>query len=225
MKYVVYLRVSTDQQGLGLDAQREICNRYISRSPAIKIIEFVDEGFSGALEMDKRPGLLSAIAELDKGSVLLVAKRDRIGRDPIINAMIERAVERKKAKLISASGDVSEGNDPSSILMRRMIDSFSEYERLIIGARTKAALQVKKNKGERTGHIPYGYKLSEDGIHLEKEDSEQKILLNIKQLKEKRYSLRAIANTLNIQRKYNRKGTYWTHVSIKRVYENKFQVA
>lgn len=35
MKYVIYLRVSTDQQtesGLGLEAQREICKKYAKES-------------------------------------------------------------------------------------------------------------------------------------------------------------------------------------------------
>ena len=61
MKYVIYLRVSTDQQGLGIEAQRDMCQKYISKSHEGSYVEFVDDGFSGALELDKRPGLLSAI--------------------------------------------------------------------------------------------------------------------------------------------------------------------
>lgn len=57
MKYIIYLRVSTDQQvqsGLGLEAQRDTCLRYIKDAGA-KVLEYADEGFSGALEMEKRP--------------------------------------------------------------------------------------------------------------------------------------------------------------------------
>lgn len=217
MKYVIYLRVSTDQQGLGIEAQREMCHTYISKNSESQYLEFIDDGFSGALELNKRPGLLSAISELEKGDVLLIAKRDRIGRDPFVNAMIERAVDRKKAKLISASGDVKEDNDPSSILMKRMVDAFAEYERLIIGARTKAALQVKKKKGERVGYIPFGYRLCSDNIHLEEDETEQKILKEICGLRKDGFSFRNIANELNEMKIYNRNGNKWNHVSVMRV--------
>jgi len=220
MKYVIYLRVSTDQQvnsGLGLEAQRDMCLRVVPKGSMV--LEFADEGFSGALEMEKRPALLSALNELSKDDVLLIAKRDRIGRDPIVNAMIERAVERKKAKMMTASGDVRDDNDPSSILMRRMVDAFAEYERLIIGGRTKAALGVKKKKNERVGYIPFGYELDEDGIHLKVNDDEQYTLKLMNQMRGEGDSLRQIAEQLNFFNRMNRKGP-WNHVSISRVMGN-----
>lgn len=148
---------------------------------------------------------------------MLIAKRDRIGRDPIVNAMIERAVERKKARLISASGDTREDNDPSSILMRRMIDAFAEYERLIIGARTKAALAVLKKHGKRTGYIPYGYRLCTDSIHIEMDEQEQNILSHIRDMRKNGFSFRKMALNLNEIQYYNRNGNPWNHVSITRV--------
>lgn len=221
MKYVIYLRVSTEQQresGLGMEAQRQMCLSYISREEGPhSVLEYMDEGYSGSLELDKRPALLESISQLEKGDILLIAKRDRIGRDPIVNAMIERAVERKKARLISASGDVKDDNDPSSILMKRMVDAFAEYERLIIGARTKAALQVKKKKGQRVGHIPFGYRLCEDKKHIEKDEREQEILKQISDLKKECLSLRMIAKELNLKEKFNRKESHWNHISIFRV--------
>lgn len=220
MKYVIYLRVSTDKQvdsGLGLEAQRDMCLRVVPKDS--KVLEFADEGFSGALEMDKRPALLLALNNLERDDVLLIAKRDRIGRDPIVNAMIERAVERKKARMMTASGDVRDDNDPSSILMRRMVDAFAEYERLIIGARTKVALAVKKKKGERVGRIPYGFQLSSDGIHLENSDKEQYQLTVMRKLKNEGKTLREIAEEMNFYHLWNRDGP-WNHVSIHRVMGN-----
>lgn len=220
MKYIIYLRVSTDQQvnsGLGLEAQRQICLKLVPINS--QVLEFTDEGFSGALEMEKRPALLSALNMLAKDDILLVAKRDRIGRDPIVNAMIERAVERKKARLVSASGDVSDANDPSSILMRRMVDAFAEYERLIIGARTKAALQVLKKEGKRTGYIPYGHKLSSDKKHLEYNEEEQIILEIMRDERKRGVTFRTIAIELNSMKYFNRGKRPWNHVSVHRVYK------
>jgi DNA invertase Pin-like site-specific DNA recombinase len=221
MKYVIYLRVSTEQQaqsGLGLEAQRQMCLSYISKAGSPQsVLEYMDDGYCGALELDKRPALLESISQLEKGDVLLIAKRDRIGRDPIVNAMIERAVERKKARLISASGDVRDDNDPTSILMKRMVDAFAEYERLIIGARTKAALQVKKKKNECIGYVPYGYRRCIDNIHLEPDPEEQEILSQINQGREFGMSFREIAKDFAAMNIFNRKGNLWNHVSISRV--------
>ena len=147
----------------------------------------------------------------------MIAKRDRIGRDPIVNAMIERAIERKKARLVSASGDVSDSNDPGSILMKRMMDAFSEYERLIIGARTKAALQAKKKRGERVGYIPFGSRLGEDGIHIEEDESEQSVLEQIRQLMQDGLSTRKIAAEMNRRGAFNRGDAKWNHASIHQV--------
>lgn len=219
MKYVIYLRVSTDQQtesGLGLEAQREICKKYVLENGNHQSLEFMDEGFSGSLSMEKRPGMLAAIDSLKEGDVLVIAKRDRLGRDIIVNAMIESAIARKKAFLVSANGDFKNDDEPTSILMKRMMDAFSEYERLIIGARTRAALQVKKSRNERVGYIPYGFKLSEDGIHLEEDKDEQYNLKLMKQMKLESTPLRKIADEMNFFKRFNRKGP-WNHVSVKRV--------
>lgn len=223
MKSVIYLRVSTDQQtesGLGLEAQREICQKYVKENGNHECLEFIDEGLSGALSMEKRPGMLSAIDSLCKGDFLVIAKRDRLGRDIIVNAMIESAIARKKAKLVSASGDFKSDDEPTSILMRRMMDAFSEYERLIIGERTRLALQAKKNRGERIGYIPYGFQLHEDGVHLRINEQEKFNLNLMRQLTIDGLSLRQIAQHLNNCKIYNRNGP-WNHVSIQRVSKGK----
>ena len=78
-------------------------------------------------------------------------------------AMIEAAVKRAGGRIVSAAGEGTESDDPASILMRRMIDAFAEYERLIIGFRTRSALAAKGARGERKGQVPYGRRLSGKG--------------------------------------------------------------
>lgn len=217
MKYVIYLRVSTGQQaisGLGLEAQRELCLKKVPKGA--DVLEFADEGLSGTLDFEKRPALLSAVNCLQKGDIMLIAKRDRIGRDPGVNALIEKAVLRRKATILSASGDFDNNNDPTSILMKRMVDVFAEYECKIIGARTKAALQIKKKNNQRVGHIPYGFQLAEDKIHLLPNEKENENLSLMRQLRGQDYSLRRIAHKLNELKKFNRNGI-WNHSAVKRV--------
>lgn len=220
MKVVGYLRVSTDQQaesGLGLDAQKKACGDYAARMGQ-EIDEFhSDEGLSGALSIEKRPGILAAISSLKKGDILVVGKRDRLGRDPLVVAMIEAAVARKGARIVSAAGEGTDNEDPCSILMRRMVDAFGEYERMVIKARTKAALKAKKDKGQRVGHIQFGYKLSDDGIHIEEDELEQSILSQMRQLRADGFSIRAIAEEMNKREAFNRGQNLWHHASVHRM--------
>lgn len=218
MKIIGYVRVSTDQQvlsGLGLEGQIKAIKEYAHKNNySYEILS--DAGLSGSLALDKRPGMLEAIASLKKGYILAVAKRDRLGRDPLVVAMIESAVKRKGAKIVSLAGEGTESDDPSSILMRRLVDAFGEYERLIIGVRTKFALKVKRDKGQRVGHIPFGKKLADDGIHLEPNDNETKTLHVMSKLRAKKISIRTIAEKMNSQGQLNR-GAIWNHASVHRI--------
>ena len=173
-KAIGYRRVSTEGQeasGAGLAAQGESLAASAS-SMGLSLEEVLTDVVSGSTGLEKRPGLLEAVSKLKKGDVLLVAKRDRLARDPIVSAMVERLVAKRGARIVSAAGEGTGDDDPTSILMRRIVDAFAEYERLLIGARTKAALQAKKAKGERVGMIPFGFRLGEDG-RLEEEPEEQ----------------------------------------------------
>ena len=219
MKVYVYLRVSTDQQtesGAGLSAQLNSCQNWIqSQGHSIEGV-FTEESVSGSTSLEKRPALMEAINALSIGDILIVAKRDRLGRDPIAVAMIEASINRKGAKVVSAAGEGTGAEDPSSVLMRRMIDAFAEFERNIIVERTKAAMQAKKRKNERVGYIPFGFKLAEDKIHLEECEKEKSILQQIKQLKEQGLSTRKISEEMNRRKAFNRGGAKWNHASIHR---------
>jgi DNA invertase Pin-like site-specific DNA recombinase len=79
-----------------------------------------------------------------------------------------------------------------------LIDSFAEYERLLISARTRAALAAKRRRGERvSGIVPFGSRLSSDGRTLEANPEEAATLQTIRRLRAQGQSLRAVAETLN----------------------------
>jgi DNA invertase Pin-like site-specific DNA recombinase len=229
LKAVPYYRESTDEQaesGAGKAAQHDACEAW-SRRLDIPLGEpCVDDGVSGAAPLDKRPGLLDALAALDKGDILLVAKRDRLGRDPIVVAMIEAAVKRQGCRIVSAAGEGTEDDDPTSVLMRRIIDAFAEYERLIIKARTRAALAAKKRRGQRTGSVPFGSDLVDDGqrskaghpIALVANVGEQETVERIKLYQADGKSLRAIAEELTLNHVSTKSGLdHWDHSTVRKI--------
>lgn len=207
-----YLRVSTDQQadsGLGLEAQRGAVTKTAARLGLPLADVFTDAGLSGALDLESRPSLFAAVQELKRGDVLIVAKRDRLGRDLVGVAMIERQIMRKGARIVSAAGEGTEGTDAGAMLRRQILDVFAEYERRLIGQRTKAALQAKRARGERAGNVPFGYQLASDGQTLEKCAPEQAALAILAELRAAGFSLRQIATELNRQGFTTRRGTPW----------------
>jgi DNA invertase Pin-like site-specific DNA recombinase len=224
---VPYFRVSTDEQANGRNAQLDTCTTYCARSGWTMADPGVDDDVSGALPLDKRPGFLDALGRLKRGGVLLVAKRDRLGRDPFVVAMIEAAVVKQGGRVVSAAGEGTEDDDPTSVLMRRIIDAFAEYERLIIRARTKAALGAMRRRNRRTGGVPLGYDLADDGERSKRGDlpnalaenpAELATLATIAELKAGGLSLRSIAaelDRLGIPTKGGRPG--WHHSTVRKV--------
>jgi DNA invertase Pin-like site-specific DNA recombinase len=212
-----YRRVSTAEQagsGLGLDAQEAAIAAAAARLELPLTATFTDAGVSGGLALAQRPGLLLALEAIRKGDVLIVAKRDRLGRDVLNVAMFERLAERKGARIVSAAGEGTDTNDPTSRLMRQIVDSFAEYERAIIRARTRAALAVKKARGERVGGIPFGYQLAEDKRLLQPYPPEQRALAVLRELRAAGYTYRAIAQELNRQGFRSRTGGPWVPQSV-----------
>jgi DNA invertase Pin-like site-specific DNA recombinase len=190
---VGYIRVSTTEQDLGPEAQRTAIERW-AQSRGVRVVAiFEDHGISGGAPAEKRPGLLAALAALrEYGAGLLVAgKRDRIARDTVIAAMVEQAASRAGAVLTTADGS-SDGAGPEGLLMRGIVDVFAGYERAVIKSRTRAALAVKRSRGERTGQVPFGYALATDGVHLEENAAEQAIIGEIRAMRASGLSLRAV---------------------------------
>lgn len=214
---VGYLRVSTTEQagsGLGLEAQDAAIRATAARLGLALGDVFTDAGVSGALTLEQRPALLAALDAIRKGDVLLIAKRDRLGRDVLNVAMIERLAERKGARIVSAAGEGTDDESPTSVLMRQIIDCFSQYERALIRARTKAALAAKRARGERVGNTPFGFRVAADGRLLEPDPAEQRILEIIRGLRDTGFTLRAVSAELNRQGYQTRGGGRWQHPNI-----------
>lgn len=203
----VLLRVSTSKQaasGLGVDAQLAAVRQFASQH-GIKIQKIVkEEGISGGLPLEKRVGLLEALAAVEKGELLLVAKRDRLSRDPLVSLTIENLLKKRQARVISAAGEGTEDDEPTMILLRRLTDAFAEHEKLLAGSRTKMALAEKKKKGITLGRAPFGFKRRYGKMVQDTE--QQAVIARARELKKSGMNFYQIAKTLGAEGIRNTRG-------------------
>ena len=132
-QYVAYLRVSTQKQGfsgLGLEAQREIIQKYLrDKTPVAEYVE-IESG-----RKKDRPKLKEALSLCRKTeATLIVAKLDRLARNvSFLSNLLENDVE-------IVFCDFPQANK----MMLHILSAISQYEAELIAARTKSALQAKK---------------------------------------------------------------------------------
>lgn len=215
---VAYIRVSTTEQRLGPEAQRAAIEAWAAREGVQVAAWHVDQGVSGAATIEDRKGLCEALSALREhgAGLLLVAKRDRIARDVVVAASVMRAAAKAGASLVSVDG-TGNGDSPAEQFMRTVIDGAAAYERDLIRARTKAALAAKAAKGERTGMVAYGWRVCEDGVHLEHEPVEQTILGIVANLRAIGRTQRAIVAYLTEKSLFSRSGKPFHVTSVARM--------
>lgn len=203
----MYIRVSTDEQQLGPAAQLRAVQAWAKRE-GVRIVATFQESVSGAAPLERRPQLEAAIGALDDNAagLFLVHRRDRLARDVVAAAMVERLVERAGARVVSADG-VSNGDGAEAQLQRGLMDLFGQYERALIRNRTRAAMAVKKSRGELTGAAPFGQRVAEDGVRLELHQGEAATVARVRQLRAAGLSLRDVAARLEAEGHRSRKGT------------------
>ena len=141
LKYVSYLRVSTQKQGhsgLGLEAQREIIRNYLhEKTPITEFIE-VESG-----RKKDRPKLKEALDLCRKtGATLIVAKLDRLARNvSFLSNLLETDVE-----IIFC--DFPQANK----MVLHILSAISQYEAELTASRTKSALAAKRARGYKLGN-------------------------------------------------------------------------
>lgn len=144
MKNYGYLRVSTEEQQHGPDAQRATISRQVH------IDDWFEEHASGK-NMTDRPvfrALLKKVCEEE--ACLVVSKLDRLGRSvvDVLNVFEEVKECGAQIKVLDMGIDTS---TPTGKLMLTILAGFAEFERQMISQRTKDALAAAKAKGVRLG--------------------------------------------------------------------------
>ncbi|MBZ0136384.1 MAG: recombinase family protein [Planctomycetes bacterium] len=222
MQVVGYVRVSTEGQsvdGVSLEAQEAKIRTYCELNDLTLSHVFVDAGVS-AKRADNRPELQKALASVGPrgAKALIVFKLDRLARNTVDALCIAQQLDKAGVALHS----LTEKLDTSSALGRffyTLLASLGEMERNLIAERTAAVHAYKRSKGQVTGHAPFGYRLSTDGVALIEEESEQAALATIKELLVQGYSQRALVVELNKRGMKAKKGGKWNRSSLRSVME------
>jgi DNA invertase Pin-like site-specific DNA recombinase len=152
---VLYRRVSTDEQTLGLAAQ-EAALIEESRRRGWAPMLVTDEDVSGSVPAADRPGLGSAIASMERGDVLAVARLDRLSRSVLDFAEILRRAEADGWAIVVLDLGV-DMTSPGGRLIAQILVAVAEWERHMISVRIKEGLaQSSKRLGRRPGLPPIG---------------------------------------------------------------------
>ena len=152
-KVVAYVRVSSEEQrrsGAGLAAQRDAITREAERR-GWEIVEVVEDAGYSAKDL-RRPGINKAMALLDSGraDALVVAKLDRLSRSMLDFAGLMAIAQKRSWGIVALDVSV-DTTTPTGDLMANVVAAFAQFERLLIGQRTKDALAAKKRQGVRLG--------------------------------------------------------------------------
>ena len=215
-KFVAYMRTNRVKQGnsgLCLEAQRKAVRLFVNaRGGTIIAPEFVEEE---SQERNGRPELVEALKWCRlSGATLVVAKLDRLSRDPAFLMMLRDS----GAEFIAA--DLPEANTVTVAALA--VIAQHEYE--ATSARTKAALARAKARGKKLG----GVRAGAPDISEYQDEAVQAVRQKALEAAEERrevidsligegLSLNGIAARLNGANMRTNRGGTWTATAVKRV--------
>jgi DNA invertase Pin-like site-specific DNA recombinase len=186
-RVIAYLRVSTIEQaesGAGLEAQREVIEAEATRRGWVLVKLVTDAGYSA--KNLRRPGILAVLEALHSGEAdaLVVAKLDRLSRSMLDFASLMDRSQREGWALVALDLGV-DTTTPAGEMMANVLAVFANFERRLIGQRTRDALAVKRSQGVRLGRPP---------------NVTETTRIRIRELRNGGRTLRQIADSLNEER-------------------------
>lgn len=199
VRCAIYTRKSTEegleQEFNSLDAQREAGEAYIAsqRSQGWVLIpeHYDDGGFSGAsLE---RPALKRLLGAVRAGRLdcVVVYKVDRLSRSLLDFAQIVSLFEEQRISFVSVTQQFNTTTSLGRLTLNILL-SFAQFEKDLIGERTRDKMWAAKKKGKWVGGFPpLGYDVAPEGGRLMVNETEAARVREIFQLAVERGSLGA----------------------------------
>ena len=153
MNVIAYMRVSTEEQGdsrAGLEAQESAIKAEVERRSWTLVDTYTDIASGKSLRRrDQLGAALRALAN-KQADTLIVAKLDRLSRSVLDFAgiMETAANEGWSVNVLDLGVDTT---TPNGELVANIMISMAQWERRIIGERTKSALKAVKARGTQVG--------------------------------------------------------------------------
>jgi site-specific DNA recombinase len=222
---VGYCRVSTDAQatdGVSLDAQRARIAAWADANGYCLADVFTDAGLSGK-RADNRPGLQAALADVCRsGGALVVYSLSRLARSTRDAIAIAERLDKDGADMVSLTEKIDTTTAAGKMVFR-LLAVLNEFERDLASERTRAALAHKRTRNERTGGVPFGWRLvdptarKKDALLVEAPD-EQAVLARIREWHAAGDTLRDIAAKLTAEGVPTKQGNAtWTHQAVGKI--------
>lgn len=211
MQAIAYTRVSTTRQaeeGVSLAAQHGAINKWCESQGHYIDGRFTDEGISGK-KTKNRPGITAALTAVCQcKGILVVYSLSRMSRSLIDMAQIAERINKAGAQLASCTESFN-----TTTANGRLIFGFfglmAQWEREMIGERTRMALAHKRAKGKKTGSIaPYGFRY--DGEDMLTNPDEVLTMERMARWRQMGYSYQKIANCLHVDGLLSRSGGKWS---------------
>jgi site-specific DNA recombinase len=162
VRIIAYTRVSTDQQaeeGVSLEVQRQKLAAY-AQAMDLELVASIEDAGESARSLE-RPGLKRALAMLDarEADGILVTKLDRLTRSVRdLGGLVEKYfADRPSCGRSCALISLAESIDTRTAggrLVLHVLGSVAQWEREVIGERTRDSLQHLKRLGKRLGQRP-----------------------------------------------------------------------
>lgn len=209
-KYVIYRRVSTQEQGrsgLGLEAQDRDIALFLDNysDTPFEVLDTFTDVLSGADA--HRPELDKAIAlAKKKGAELLVAKLDRLSRKVsfIATLMDDKALKIRVASMPNADS-----------FQLHIYAALAEQERNFISLRTKQALAVAKERGVKLGGLRDKTMKRNAALKANADNRAERIREIVVPMREAGKTLRQIADALNAANVQTARGGVWGPSGVK----------
>jgi len=238
LRAVIYARVRTQEQAqkrTSVPDQLEICRKVITEKDWMFVQEYMDDGVSGHLTLE-RHGLQSMLrdAREHRFDLIVVKDYDRFARNKDSAAIIRQELKELGIQTFSVNTpvdprlprDYDPDDDDLGTIVEAISDMRSDLERKQIVRRMKTGRLLKAKLGSIPNRVPYGYRIVRelDGTKIkriifvsEEEASRVRFIFNA-------YAHgsgdRKIAIQLNRKGWKSPQGTRWTIATIRYILAN-----
>lgn len=225
---VGYVRTSTRQREVSLDAQAERVKAYCGFKE-LELVETIrEEGVSAFKPLADRPGGARLLEALEAGEVghVVGVKLDRLFRNvtDCLSVVTDWQYEGVTLHLTDLGGQAFDTSSAMGKFFLTLMAAVAEWERAIIGERTHEGLAHKKREGEPLGTAPIGKVWNKETHRLEANAREAEAIRLIVEMHGTGIPMRKIVEQLNEiglyarrSKKHPERGGRWHLTTVARI--------